>query len=327
MWLWRQNQAKARLVVRIACVILVAHVCLMGLLFLAYGQSSVRSFTVSTQKPLRGQHIIVLPLHKKIPHSASPTAMPGLRQKMAGRSAGKRSASVSKRVSSVPKAAIVPKKTALVAPLPTKAKIVILPAKESPKKIDQLKPTIKKVVAKKTKIVAKKKEPVKKQQTPKVDMLQQKTPTVDKKPEPEIKKQIQEIQEKPVQPTSCQQEAEKPEQPVTQVADELSGVSPLNAQALEAEDAVYMHQDEYDRFVMYEQIQAEVARCWCPPPGVVPGTSCTLTFYVDWQGKAGTCTTIKPSTVLMFDMSARASLKDMVFPRSSYGKEITLTYM
>ena len=102
---------------------------------------------------------------------------------------------------------------------------------------------------------------------------------------------------------------------------------PLNAQVLEAEDAVYMHQDEYDRFVMYEEIQTEVARCWCPPPGVASGTSCTLTFYVDWQGQAGTSTTLKPSKVLMFDMSARASLKDMVFPRSSYGKEITLTFM
>lgn len=342
MWLWLQNQAKARLVLRIACVILAVHLCLMGLLFLAYGQSSVRSFTVNTQKPLHGQRIIVLPFHKKIPHPASPFSasvfakassdkMPGLRQKMGHRSANKRD----KRVSNQVKAAIVPKKTAIATHLSTKSKATTpAQAKASSKKVDQVKsatkikqkPATKKAVAKKAKAVAKKKDEPKKQKTQKVDKVQEKASQVDKAPEPEIKKQLQEIDEKPVPPTPCQKEAENHE-PILADAVAEPTVAPADGDALQAQDTVYMHQDEYDMLVMYEQIQAEVARCWCPPPGVAPGTSCTLTFYVDWQGKAGVCTTVKPSTVLMFDMSARVSLKDMVFLRSSYGKEITLTFM
>jgi hypothetical protein len=48
---------------------------------------------------------------------------------------------------------------------------------------------------------------------------------------------------------------------------------------------------------------------------------------IDWHGTISECIMLQPSHIVMFDVSVRSSLKDMVFPRSAYGKEITLTFM
>lgn len=150
----------------------------------------------------------------------------------------------------------------------------------------------------------------------------QNRPSIVKKPEKEIKKQ------QPAVPAPLEKLDEKPVQPQEQVADEPVTVTPEQTTELVGDaNVVYMNQEEHDMFVMHEQIQHEVARCWRPPLGVTPGTRCVVTFYVSWQGQLESCTVQEPSGILMFDMSVRASLKDMVFPRSFYGKKCTLTFM
>jgi outer membrane biosynthesis protein TonB len=96
---------------------------------------------------------------------------------------------------------------------------------------------------------------------------------------------------------------------------------------LAQDNAVYMQQDEYDALVLYEQIQRELIRCWSPPAGIAAGTQCVVTLYVTWQGLLERYTLQQSSGILMFDMSVRASLKDIVFPRVAYGKELTITFM
>ena len=314
MWLWQQNKAKKRLLVRIIGIIGASHVCLMLLLFVAYGRSAKHAFTVTTQKPRSGQRVVVLPFYKQKP-------------KLVGvqRPAGTASAVSGMKRSAAQEATIARQKQQKETSLATarakkqaheRAQKEAQQKKAAAKKAQELKhhKAIKKDAVKKKsmqKPCAKKPEPV----TKKKRALEPKR--TEQSPDLELKK----IPE-PVVPTPPAEQLEQVAEPIApSVAHEID----VDAQTVDP-DVLYMNKEEHDAYVMQEQIQQEVARTWRPPLGVAPGTQCIVTICVTWQGVIESCTIKEPSGILMFDMSVRASLKDMRMPRSSYGKEIMLTY-
>ncbi len=314
MWLWQQNKAKKRLLSRIIGIIVAAHLCLMGLLFVGYGRSAKHSFTVTTQKPRSGQRVVVLPFYKQKPKLA-------VAQRRVGTASAARDAKTAAQEAARVARQKKQKETSLAAARAKKqaherAQKEAQQKKAAAKKAQEIKKSKaakKDAVKKKSaqKLCAKKPEPVAKK---KRELVQQKAQPL---PEPEPKK----IPE-PVVPTPPAEQLEQAVEPIEpSVAHEID----VDAQGADP-DVLYMNRDEYDAYIMQEQIQQEVARTWRPPLGVAPGTQCVVTICVTWQGAIESYTIKEPSGILMFDMSVRASLKDMQMPRSSYGKEIMLTY-
>lgn len=87
-----------------------------------------------------------------------------------------------------------------------------------------------------------------------------------------------------------------------------------------------MNRQEYEAYLIQEQIYQEIVRCWHPPSGLDPKLECRITFFVGQQGTVEHYTMTKSSGSLAFDISARAALKKSVFPRSHFGRTIDLTF-
>jgi hypothetical protein len=77
----------------------------------------------------------------------------------------------------------------------------------------------------------------------------------------------------------------------------------------------------YQRFV-----QEEIDRVWRPPLGVKKGTVCTIAFMVNEKGIVQTCTMIKRSSVLIYDLSIMRIARELRFHASLWGKQFKIDF-
>lgn len=109
--------------------------------------------------------------------------------------------------------------------------------------------------------------------------------------------------------------------PVVQSTDNQVAMSlPADAQS-----TIYVGQLELEALQLQEAVQRELQTYWKPPIGH-KGLTCNVTVMVDWQGVISEITITQSSGVLMFDMSAEQALSAMTFPKTAWGKNITITF-
>ncbi len=87
-------------------------------------------------------------------------------------------------------------------------------------------------------------------------------------------------------------------------------------------DSLYGEQlYQYQRY-----IQKEVERVWRPPLGVRKGIECHVVFWVDLWGKVEKFEMIKPSGVLIYDLSVSRAADKFRFDRRLWGKQFTIVF-
>lgn len=296
MWLWQHNKHSITEQARVALLATLLHVVAIASLFLSYGTTSYR-FTMHDQAHLSRAKIVFLPLHK----SVSGRGKSGAQQRR-----GSKSAAITQKA--------VQKKPG-----------VHLTAAKQHKKTGAAAKSKKKSSAKKDAIMAKKK-PAKQQPTKKEKELAKKE--IKPKIEPQVAKQEAPAKVAPADaaPASAAieltQENIQPAPLALDAATQQQLVTAVDAD----QDVMYVGREDLAILEMYEQLQREVVRCWRPPVGLGAQLACTIAVKIDWQGQVEASMVAQSSGVLAYDISARSSITTMTFPRSTYGKEIILTF-
>lgn len=95
--------------------------------------------------------------------------------------------------------------------------------------------------------------------------------------------------------------------------------------AADAQSAVYVGQLEYEALQLQEAMQRELQTHWKPPVGHA-GLTCIVRVIFDWQGAITDTVVEQSSGVLMFDMSAEQAINAMTFPKTAWGKQVTITF-
>lgn len=72
------------------------------------------------------------------------------------------------------------------------------------------------------------------------------------------------------------------------------------------------------------EIQQELVRVWCPPVGIEEGISCTIKVVLENDGTVKSLEIVKPSGMMLFDVSARAAIQQAVWPRAVWGTTLEL---
>ena len=85
-------------------------------------------------------------------------------------------------------------------------------------------------------------------------------------------------------------------------------------------------QKELDALNVQYDIEREVAKYWRPPADVSKKLLCTANVVVDQEGKVQKVTVIKSSGLSIYDISAKAAVAKMSFPKSVWGKEVNITF-
>jgi len=76
----------------------------------------------------------------------------------------------------------------------------------------------------------------------------------------------------------------------------------------------------------FQELQQEISRCWRPPVGIAQTVCCQIKVTFDWEGKVTHMETVKPSGILMFDVSSRNAVAAMEAPKFVRGKTFTITF-
>lgn len=76
----------------------------------------------------------------------------------------------------------------------------------------------------------------------------------------------------------------------------------------------------------FQELQQEISRCWRPPVGIAQTVSCQIKVTFDWEGNVTQMETIKPSGMLLFDVSSRNAVAAMEAPKFVRGKTFTITF-
>lgn len=71
-------------------------------------------------------------------------------------------------------------------------------------------------------------------------------------------------------------------------------------------------------------VQEELLRVWRPPVGIDEGLACTVRVTINAQGIMQTVELLKPSGMLVFDVSARAAVQQAVWPHGVWGTILEL---
>ena len=77
---------------------------------------------------------------------------------------------------------------------------------------------------------------------------------------------------------------------------------------------------------MQAQLQKEIVQKWKPPIGVSPDCTCDVSFFINTAGGIENIKMVKPSGVMMFDISARQTLCAIKMPHWTYGKTLTINF-
>jgi outer membrane biosynthesis protein TonB len=103
------------------------------------------------------------------------------------------------------------------------------------------------------------------------------------------------------------------------IEQKIMSVIPENAQ-------ISHNYREVEALRMQAQLQKEIVQTWKPPIGVSPDCSCDVSFFVTATGTLNHIKMVKPSGVMMFDISARQALCATKMPHWTYGKTLTITF-
>lgn len=158
-----------------------------------------------------------------------------------------------------------------------------------------------------------------------------KTRSKKKSREKKTKKQVKEKNKKTKEASKPEKKAAEPkpeekkedvkpvvEQPM--VESQVAMTLPADAQS-----AIYVGQLEYEALQLQEAVQHELQNHWKPPIGH-NGLICVVRVVLDWQGVLVDSVVEQSSGVLMFDMSAEQAINAMVFPKTAWGKQMTITF-
>lgn len=91
-------------------------------------------------------------------------------------------------------------------------------------------------------------------------------------------------------------------------------------------DVLYVGRAQLEALQMQTEIQQEVERRWKPPVGLSKELLCYIRVTIDWQGVVQKAYVEKPSGVLIYDVHARNAAREIVFPKTAWGKEIVLHF-
>jgi|GEM_PF-4907635 len=190
-----------------------------------------------------------------------------------------------------------PQHTTLIQTAPTKKTVAQKTKKETPKKkATPAKPAPKKVAQNK-------------KETPKEKPKIQKTPkTTEKKPAPIAA---------PAPGPTATKPATTPTAPATPIA---AAAALPDGPFIIARSAA-----EASALSVHYVIQEELLRVWAPPVGIQDGVSCTARITLDTKGHLQNMEIIKPSGLLIFDVSARAALQQASWPRGVWGTTLELS--
>lgn len=197
----------------------------------------------------------------------------------------------------------------------TKDKATVAPKKQITSQNNKSKvtptPSLSKPEVKKTTTVAA--APVKKIDNPKPTLNTSLAVADVKKIEP-----LQETVKQEKKPETTEQKKIEQSQDI-KTNEHTAPVIPENAQ-------VSHNYREVEALRMQAQLQKEIVQTWKPPIGVSPDCSCDVSFFVTTTGALNHIKMVKPSGVMMFDISARQALCATKMPHWTYGKTLTITF-
>jgi hypothetical protein len=90
------------------------------------------------------------------------------------------------------------------------------------------------------------------------------------------------------------------------------------------EECISLSLEELELLKKVNYLQTELARVWHPPIIQKINPTCTLEFFVNWQGIIESIKIVESSGVLLFDSAARKALYTMHIPEWAKGKSITI---
>ncbi|MFC1854830.1 TonB C-terminal domain-containing protein [Candidatus Dependentiae bacterium] len=73
-------------------------------------------------------------------------------------------------------------------------------------------------------------------------------------------------------------------------------------------------------------IEREVARLWRPPPGLAGSVECVVKFSIDASGQVDSFEIVKPSGVLIYDLSIARVAKRFCFEKCLWGRDFTVDF-
>lgn len=100
----------------------------------------------------------------------------------------------------------------------------------------------------------------------------------------------------------------------------------IHAEPVEAQNVLYVGQQEMDALQMHDYIQQEMAQHWSPPSGMRKNISCTIKVMIGFDGTISNIDVEQSSGVLIFDGAAKRAATQLTPPQWAYGKEIVLTF-
>jgi len=291
---WRQrNQRKLYLWAKLALLSVAAHCMVIFYLCFLYDSGAALLHVGIDRLPENAQ-VVFMPLYKVV------NTKPPLKPSVPAQSVTAQAPVVHKAVS-VPASHKAHERTGVT---------VAMPKPITRKKVQKQKTEAKKTedTSKKKKLALVKKQTVEKPIEKLVDLPKKEVASVEKTPEPIMAP----VDEKPAVQT-----------PVTPTESDVVGKTTPSASE---ETIVYVGRVELHEMHMQEQIAQEIAQRWKPPRGLSKDLVCQIKATIDWDGKVKKAVIEKPSGVLVYDATARASVMAMSFPKGVWGKELVLHF-
>lgn len=186
-----------------------------------------------------------------------------------------------------------------------------------PKPINAIKPIIKKVPAPakiaKSKPVKPKKEPLLKlkEQPVKMKTVKPEVKPVKKQAAKKIETKAKpKVEPEPIVPVVMSQ-------PVTEV---------VVADVVDAPEPIVVGRKDLQTLELAQEIETLVAKAWRPPVGFGSEMSCTVELSIDQFGKAIGFNITKSAGVLMYDLSVRQVIPQIVFPEQARNQTLTIVF-
>jgi hypothetical protein len=152
-----------------------------------------------------------------------------------------------------------------------------------------------------------------------------------KKPEPEKKPEIEKLDPEPEKKMEPIKQVDPPSVRPERAKDCIESTvdSLVDHPESDSEDLNFEISGSYrdlEALQQFQELQQEISRCWRPPIGIAQTVCCQIKVAFDWEGKVAQMETVKPSGILMFDVSSRNAVAAMEAPKFVRGKTFTITF-
>jgi outer membrane biosynthesis protein TonB len=147
-----------------------------------------------------------------------------------------------------------------------------------------------------------------------------------KNKEKENKVEIQKKEALKVEPRQTVEKIIEKNEIKEELEQKITSTAAQQAEDIDDANVRYVGRDDLDALQMQEYISQELVNHWQPPVGVPKDRVCELKILINWQGKATDIKILKPSGVLVYDMSTRSAVLAMNFPKWLWGKEFTINF-